>query len=123
MFGIGRLEEDVYNLESDLFRGRGPRPAVYTELRDLRNEIADLRSALSLFARRCDECGQWKRIDAKGWMKRGHSANSLMWFATDGTLQTSSGERHICPDCMAALKPVDEETKVNSDPSWKRWRR
>ena len=113
MFGIGRLEKRVDEFALSLSRSS----------RSKDERLCELETAIALFARKCDQCGAWKRIDAKGWMKRGHSANSLMWFAMDGTLQTSSGERYICPECMATLEPVDEETKVNSDPSWKRWRR
>ena len=106
MFGIGRLKERVEYLERQL--ERLPRE-INTEIERLQGELRDidkLRRAMSEFIRKCDQCGQYKRISAKGWRTRGSAANSLMWW--DGVdMRIVSGEQRVCPDCMAALKPVD----------------
>ena len=101
MFGIGRLERRTKAVEE----------AVTLHSVEL-DGIAELRAALSLFARRCDQCGQWKRIDAKGWMKRGCVANSLMWWDAVG-MRIVSGEQRVCPDCMAALTPAEGRCTVS----------
>ena len=103
MFGIGRLERRTKAVEE----------AVTLHSVEL-DGIAELRAALSLFARRCDQCGQWKRIDAKGWMVREGEKRSL-WGRCMGMYPGPDRypADYICPDCMAALKPEDVDTPVN----------
>ena len=97
MFGIGRLERRTKAVEE----------AVTLHSVEL-DGIAELRAALSLFARRCDQCGQWKRIDAKGWMVREGEKRSL-WGRCMGMYPGPDRypADYLCPSCMAALKPVD----------------
>ena len=106
MFGIGRLKALERRINDYFARLHG----VEDECGRLHNRIVDLCSALSLFARKCDECKEWKSKDAKGWMKRDSlSTNSWIFLGPDGMATTERPAHHTCPDCMAKLKPVDEE--------------
>jgi len=98
MFGIGRLRKDVDEFALSLSRSS----------RSKDERLCELEAAIALFARKCDQCGQWKRIDAKGWMVREGEKRSL-WGRCMGMYPGPDRypADYLCPSCMAALKPVD----------------
>jgi len=109
MFGIGRLKAYIERVEGHVVDLVGERLADRQATRD---EIDDLRSAISLFARKCDTCGKWKRKDAKGWMKR---ELRMAYPVPYNDLTYATGVSHICPDCMAAFEPVDKGRKLKKE--------
>lgn len=109
MFGIGKLSEQIRRLERIAGRHTQIVEGQVECDEKIVQALAELRAAICLFARKCDQCKQWKPKDAKGWHKREGGSGLHLGYATGGfPTVVSALEKYICPDCMAALKPAGE---------------
>jgi len=97
MFGIGKLWNKVGNLSCDL-------QTVEAQVLSLEGKITDLQKGLSLFARFCAQCKQWKPKDLKGWRKQVEKVSAFPF-------ESYTVSTYTCSDCMKEFKPVEKAGK------------